>query len=121
MLSGAPPWSNRSCRSAEVFELIKTPGLTPDIPPCSETCLDFIKSCLQRNPEQRPDAQTLLNHPFILHTREQPYSPRKSMESVRASFLSTGQTKGSHIRATSETIKSLHSGIYSCDEENEDM
>lgn len=65
MASGRHPWA--SCTSMKNFyELIekKTP---PQIPgQLSEKCRDFIMQCCNYNRKNRPHAQDLLKHPFIV-------------------------------------------------------
>lgn len=71
MASGRPPWSNYSHSSKEVMKLIGTAGSMlhidlPDFPSGSPALLSLLKCCVQREPSQRPTAQQLLSHPFVL-------------------------------------------------------
>lgn len=45
--------------------IVKAPA--PSLPPdkCSPELCAFVAACLQKEPEERPTAQTLLEHPFI--------------------------------------------------------
>jgi mitogen-activated protein kinase kinase kinase 1 len=41
-------------------------GIPPEIPDTlSEDARDFIKKCVQANPNDRPSAAQLLEHPFV--------------------------------------------------------
>jgi len=41
-------------------------GIPPEIPnTLSEDARDFIKKCVQANPNDRPSAAQLLEHPFV--------------------------------------------------------
>ena len=41
---------------------------------CSEELLDFVGQCLRKDPFQRPDAETLLSHPFVAEVGHIPAS-----------------------------------------------
>ena len=32
---------------------------------CTEDCIDFIKQCLLKDPDQRPSVHDLLRHPWL--------------------------------------------------------
>jgi len=58
---------------AEFFSVLQTHallkigrGIPPEIPnTLSEDARDFIKKCVQANPNDRPSAAQLLEHPFV--------------------------------------------------------
>ncbi|XP_061350492.1 mitogen-activated protein kinase kinase kinase 1-like [Gastrolobium bilobum] len=63
MLSGKIPYSQLECMQA-LFRIGK--GERPPIPDSlSKDARDLILQCLQVNPDDRPTAAELLNHPFI--------------------------------------------------------
>lgn len=47
-------------------------GNSKELPPIpdylSDMCKDFVMQCLQRNPQHRPTAAQLLEHPFVKST-----------------------------------------------------
>ncbi|CAI8597458.1 unnamed protein product [Vicia faba] len=73
MLTGQIPYSNLECMQA-IFRIGK--GVLPPIPDTlSRDAKDFIMQCLQVNPDDRPTAAQLLNHPFLQRPLSQPSSP----------------------------------------------
>jgi mitogen-activated protein kinase kinase kinase 1 len=73
MLTGEIPYSNLECMSA-LFRIGK--GELPPIPDTlSRDGKDFILQCLQVNPDDRPTAAQLLNHPFLHRPLSQSSSP----------------------------------------------
>ncbi|KAL5076581.1 hypothetical protein RYX36_015565 [Vicia faba] len=73
MLTGQIPYSNLECMQA-IFRIGK--GVLPPIPDTlSRDAKDFIMQCLQVNPDDRPTAAQLLNHPFLQRPLSQSSSP----------------------------------------------
>ncbi|WJX38636.1 mitogen-activated protein kinase kinase kinase [Trifolium repens] len=73
MLTGEIPYSNLECMQA-IFRIGK--GEPPPIPDTlSRDAKDFILQCLQVNPDDRPTAAQLLNHPFLQRLLSQSSSP----------------------------------------------
>ncbi|KAK6911190.1 Protein kinase domain [Dillenia turbinata] len=66
MLTGRPPWKDKS----EFLDQMGHGGKTPEIPgEISDEAKDFIKRCFVRNPMFRFTAEMLLNHPFVSDLR----------------------------------------------------
>ncbi|CUM66543.1 uncharacterized protein PRCAT00004212001 [Priceomyces carsonii] len=68
MFAGKRPWSNEAVVSA-IYKIGKT-KLAPPIPEdidhlISDDAKDFIKKCFTINPQERPTAKQLLDHPFM--------------------------------------------------------
>jgi serine/threonine protein kinase len=67
MLTGRPPWVERTKSRSKVISLIRDSNEYPSAPDrISEECFDFIfHCCVVRDPSQRLTASELLEHPFI--------------------------------------------------------
>ncbi|XP_039172180.1 mitogen-activated protein kinase kinase kinase 1-like [Eucalyptus grandis] len=64
MLTCKPPYSD-SERAQVLYKIQK--GELPRVPKfLSEDARDFIRECLQANPNERPSAAQLLDHPFVM-------------------------------------------------------
>ncbi|EFJ36960.1 hypothetical protein SELMODRAFT_76216 [Selaginella moellendorffii] len=73
MATGKPPWSQYEGIAA-MFKIGNSKE-TPTIPDTlSPVAKEFIRLCLQRNPDDRPTASQLLEHPFVkfLHDEHLP-------------------------------------------------
>eukprot|EP01132_Coremiostelium_polycephalum_P004762 gene4762-5941_t len=65
MATGQPPWSNITELTAVMYHIVSS-NSTPPIPAnLSADAHDFLSLCFKRDPKERPDANTLLKHPFI--------------------------------------------------------
>eukprot|EP01129_Flabellula_baltica_P014452 TRINITY_DN6914_c0_g1_i1.p1 TRINITY_DN6914_c0_g1~~TRINITY_DN6914_c0_g1_i1.p1 ORF type:complete len:407 (-),score=88.27 TRINITY_DN6914_c0_g1_i1:263-1396(-) len=64
ILTGDPPYSDIPIMSA-LFKIVMDdcPELPSDTTP---HCTDFLSKCFIKNPEERPTAEELLNHPWII-------------------------------------------------------
>lgn len=65
MKTGNPPWSDESSDTPGVLKLISTPDRLPNLPNGSADFISLLKLCLNRDPDQRPDALDLLQRPFF--------------------------------------------------------
>ena len=71
LLSGQPPFYDRSSQGAFRKENIYSDIISPDSEPeyhkvhCSEEGKNFIKSCLQKNSSARANYEELLNHEWL--------------------------------------------------------
>jgi mitogen-activated protein kinase kinase kinase len=66
MATGAPPWSDCSTQVQIIFKIASSSEI-PTIPEhLSPEGQDFLRLCLQRDAEQRPEAVSLLEEEFVL-------------------------------------------------------
>ena len=66
MATGAPPWSDCSTQVQIIFKIASSNEI-PEIPEhLSPEGQAFLRLCLQRESELRPEAVTLLDEPFVL-------------------------------------------------------
>ncbi|KAI4299024.1 hypothetical protein L6164_032519 [Bauhinia variegata] len=73
MLSRQPPYSDLEGMQA-LFRIGR--GVPPDVPDSlSKDARDFILKCLQVNPNDRPTATQLMDHPFLKRPLLSPFSP----------------------------------------------
>jgi serine/threonine protein kinase len=63
MATGRPPFNQFEPQQA-LFQIAK--GMEPEYPShLSPEGIEFLKSCFQRDPKNRPTSLTLLNYPFV--------------------------------------------------------
>ncbi|XP_050380085.1 mitogen-activated protein kinase kinase kinase ANP1-like isoform X1 [Argentina anserina] len=81
MATGKPPWSEQYQEVAALFHI----GTTKSHPPIPEhisvEAKDFLLKCLQKEPNLRPTASELLQHPFVSG------QPMESHTSLRPSIM----------------------------------
>jgi predicted Ser/Thr protein kinase len=67
MISAKLPWAERKFDNEwAAARYIAQDGAVPQLnAEASDLCRDFIMSCLNRDPKQRPSAEQLLAHPFL--------------------------------------------------------
>lgn len=65
LADGKPPWSD--LKGFAFYFKVKNKELPPMPEHLSTDGRDFIRSCLQFHPEDRPTASELLQHPFVLN------------------------------------------------------
>eukprot|EP01016_Furgasonia_blochmanni_P009929 TRINITY_DN1415_c0_g1_i8.p1 TRINITY_DN1415_c0_g1~~TRINITY_DN1415_c0_g1_i8.p1 ORF type:complete len:384 (+),score=54.56 TRINITY_DN1415_c0_g1_i8:701-1852(+) len=65
MLTGAMPWRGQVNNLLELKELMKK-GVKPTYPTnISFNCIQFLNALLNYDPDLRPDAESLIGHPFL--------------------------------------------------------
>ncbi|KAJ6878858.1 mitogen-activated protein kinase kinase kinase 5-like [Populus alba x Populus x berolinensis] len=62
MFTGKPPWGDLQGAQAMFKILNKDPPMPETLSPEGK---DFLRLCFRRNPEERPSAMMLLEHPFV--------------------------------------------------------
>ncbi|XP_035549297.1 mitogen-activated protein kinase kinase kinase NPK1-like isoform X1 [Juglans regia] len=91
MATGKPPWSQQYQEVAALFYIGKTKSHPPIPEHLSVEAKDFLLKCLQQEPNLRPSASELLQHPFVtgdqvkshpLHTSVMENSETPSLSSV---------------------------------------
>ncbi|CAI9285286.1 unnamed protein product [Lactuca saligna] len=65
MATGKPPWSQQYQEVAALFHIGTTKAHPPIPDHLSAEAKDFLLKCLQKEPNLRPDASELLQHPFV--------------------------------------------------------
>ncbi|KAJ1659200.1 Suppressor of Sensor Kinase (SLN1) [Dispira simplex] len=65
MVTGRHPWPNLDNQWAIMFHAVTSPPPLPDPSQFSTAGLNFLKQCFIHNPNQRPSAQELLDHPWL--------------------------------------------------------
>ena len=66
LLTGKPPYIELNAMSA-LFRIVQDD--MPPLPECSDECVDFLKQCFRKEPAERPAAEALLRHAFIMKHR----------------------------------------------------
>ena len=67
MLTSKPPWHEAGNDPDKILDKISNSKETPKIPEnVSKECRQFLEYCFSRNPFERPTAEELLYHPFVL-------------------------------------------------------
>ena len=73
MLTGKPPWTTPMLRIEELFLKIARTKEGPPYPQkISVECIDFLNKCFIIQPEKRPSAAELLQHPFVTASEDLP-------------------------------------------------
>lgn len=106
MATGLPPWSDKHKNPVAAMYYCASTGVKPQLPrndqmphgPWSAEARDFLSQCFERVPKNRPNATSLLMHPWLAgvvvpsskqaaavpqmpaHVRQQPPSPIKEEE-----------------------------------------
>ncbi|EPY23451.1 protein kinase [Strigomonas culicis] len=72
MLTGKPPWPTKANAPAAILMIANSEGMPTELPTAEATpgCLDFMKKCFEREPDNRPTVEELLHHPWILGEME---------------------------------------------------
>ncbi|KAE8686726.1 Mitogen-activated protein kinase kinase kinase 2 [Hibiscus syriacus] len=118
MATGKPPWSQQYQEVAALFYI----GTTKSHPPIPEhlsfEAKDFLLKCLQKEPELRPSASDLLQHPFVTGNYEEHAVCSSITESENLEMASGVNLKSlisSGIRSTSIGLKDVcEMGSVSC-------
>ncbi|KAH7890826.1 hypothetical protein F5I97DRAFT_1975393 [Phlebopus sp. FC_14] len=64
LLTGRPPYGDIANSMTVMFRIVEDE--MPPLPEgCSEALQDFLRQCFNKNPELRPDAETLCEHPWL--------------------------------------------------------
>ncbi|KAK9146702.1 hypothetical protein Sjap_006605 [Stephania japonica] len=96
MATGKPPWSQQYQAVAVLFHI----GTTKSHPPIPEhlsmDAKDFLQKCLQKEPNLRPTASELLQHPFVTGERQEVH-PMFSPSSMKNS-VNQLVTSGSNLK-----------------------
>ena len=70
MATGHPPWHEMKPIAA-IYAIGSGDSDPPTLPShFSNEARDFVQICLSRNPDERPTALKLLNHPFLANIEE---------------------------------------------------
>ncbi|EFA77095.1 protein serine/threonine kinase [Heterostelium album PN500] len=104
MATAQPPWSNITELAAVMYHIASTNQMPLMPSNLSPEAIDFISLCFKRDPKERPDASTLLKHPFLIDSEVlHPSSHELSIlmpSAPRYRF-------SSHINTPTTTISSL--------------
>ncbi|KIO24855.1 hypothetical protein M407DRAFT_76460 [Tulasnella calospora MUT 4182] len=67
LLTGKPPYSEIDNTLAVMFRIVED-DKAPIPDGCSETLRDFLAQCFRKDPDQRPTAESLFEHPWLKRT-----------------------------------------------------
>ncbi|KAG8899618.1 hypothetical protein FRC01_010436, partial [Tulasnella sp. 417] len=67
LLTGKPPYSEIDNTLAVMFRIVED-DKAPIPDGCSETLRDFLSQCFKKDPDERPTAESLFEHPWLKRT-----------------------------------------------------
>ncbi|KAL5541626.1 hypothetical protein UlMin_009336 [Ulmus minor] len=100
MATGKPPWSQQYQEVAALFHIGTTKSHPPIPEHLSAEAKDFLLKCLHKEPDLRPAASDLLQHPFVTGEYQE------SHPVFRTSFTDSGSlmaTPGANLRNSQST------------------
>ncbi|XP_021670836.2 mitogen-activated protein kinase kinase kinase NPK1 isoform X2 [Hevea brasiliensis] len=104
MATGKPPWSQQYQEVAALFHIGTTKSHPPIPDHLSVEAKDFLLRCLQKEPNLRPTASDLLQHPFVIGEYKEPHLI------FRNSVMESGNliaTTGLNLRNSGSTCAGL--------------
>ena len=76
LVTGKRPWHHLDNEWAIMYHIVSGAPQLPDPSQASNEAISFINLCLQRNPNERPSAEVLLQHPWLSGIPEWKIDPR---------------------------------------------
>ncbi|XP_050224538.1 mitogen-activated protein kinase kinase kinase ANP1-like [Mercurialis annua] len=116
MATGKPPWSQQYQEVAALFHIGSTKS-HPEIPEhLSAEAKDFLLQCLQKEPNMRPDASKLLQHPFLTgqHVVPDPVCTSSMETSPISPPPHTTELKTLHMPSISGSMDICNLGSLNC-------
>ncbi|XP_023006461.1 mitogen-activated protein kinase kinase kinase NPK1 isoform X2 [Cucurbita maxima] len=101
MATGKPPWSQQYQEVAALFHIGNTKSHPPIPEHLSAEAKDFLLKCLQEEPNSRPTASDLLQHPFVSCEYQEPHA------AVRVSSLESGKQMADSRLNSKDITKSI--------------
>lgn len=94
MATGRRPWSTLENEWSVMYHVVTGHPPLPDASQLSGPGIDFLKKCFVRDPNKRPNAEELLNHPWITSYldsySEEPQLPPPTQEGDPSDMLAHG-------------------------------
>ncbi|XP_031376593.1 mitogen-activated protein kinase kinase kinase NPK1-like isoform X2 [Punica granatum] len=94
MATGKPPWSQQYQEVAALFHIGTTKAHPPIPDHLSEVAKDFLLKCLQKEPDLRPTASQLLQHPFVTGQPAESDPVSSDTNTEKSEFLSASCSPG---------------------------
>ncbi|KAI8004169.1 Mitogen-activated protein kinase kinase kinase NPK1 [Camellia lanceoleosa] len=117
MATGKPPWSQQYQEVAALLHIGTTKSYPPIPEHLSAEATDFLLKCLQKEPNLRPAASDLLQHPFVTREYQETYPVlRASVMENSGKKMATPEMELKNsmdpiIRTTHTRLKDVHNSV----------
>ncbi|CAL5413237.1 unnamed protein product [Camellia sinensis] len=117
MATGKPPWSQQYQEVAALLHIGTTKSHPPIPEHLSAEATDFLLKCLQKEPNLRPAASDLLQHPFVTREYQETYTVlRASVKENSGKNMATPEMELKNsmdpiIRTTYTQLKDVHNSV----------
>ncbi|XP_028097072.1 mitogen-activated protein kinase kinase kinase NPK1-like [Camellia sinensis] len=117
MATGKPPWSQQYQEVAALLHIGTTKSHPPIPEHLSAEATDFLLKCLQKEPNLRPAASDLLQHPFVTREYQETYTVlRASVKENSGKKMATPEMELKNsmdpiIRTTYTQLKDVHNSV----------